>query len=900
MASFSEDVDGVLRIPAVSPSRRDYSLRSSSVKASESNSSRPQSPWRPRDPHLPSPESSSFHLYESNLPGLDRSVYYSGPLPAPSKSVDRSYYSGPLPGPLPSHIPASSCFSGPLSNPSPLPPYFSGPLSSLSPLPSYFSSPLPGFSTTTIESFGFPTGSSNFPQRLLSGDALSEAPEVGSSPGSSFGEGREVALVAEDDDDDTESVGDEPYKSYGNFALSTSSISARTGAQDGNGRTRNCVSQELKISRDASYQKIHLNRGYKSGEIFGHGVRSGGTYNSSSELANPDRELKPAKVMDVRKHRPSGSIAWEALNDDANESINCQMAMVAIPFKWEEAPGKARDTVRNGPLLASPRSRSSEKKLKDSHSGVANEFSFGVSNRFYGDSANKAPEKVDSGRWSEELSASGIDLVAPTSSKFLESVPRSLKPTPRKAPRSSVPFEWEEEPGKSKFEEKAASDAIPKLQLPPRLASASVKRNSVSTSTTSSSSRRSRSMSITSEKRARARPAKGGVSASESRESSVSKHSRQSQEESQSLQQSPLAQPSTPQDMNNRLALASNFLSGPLDVTARPSQSSCGNSFASRSGPITPFGLPQLQSAEVFCETSVRSPTSTLDGPGSVPSYSSSKSSRKSSSVTYSHSSSGTSAESFEHWTYGDQASFPSTSRLPSTEFDSQGSSRSGSVKPRDDVETPNIGDKLSRRSKSSSSSSSSSKPPMNPIRSSQTVSTAMSSRLVDIEGHLPHADECSRSSPTPALKVEDELSCTQKEELIDLEPPTRLPYKMPSLSRSSDAVFKSPSSSPTRTPSEALTCLPRFFSKSEPRSNVTPCFWVENPSFHAPVNFTEDGYRSPAYKATLELLSPSPNLSKKSDSRVARLRKSSSRLGQVHIVGSLRNSLKHLFHTCT
>lgn len=49
--------------------------------------------------------------------------------------------------------------------------------------------------------------------------------EVGFSFGSSFGEGREVVLVVEDDDDDIELVGDELYKLYGNFVLLMLSIS---------------------------------------------------------------------------------------------------------------------------------------------------------------------------------------------------------------------------------------------------------------------------------------------------------------------------------------------------------------------------------------------------------------------------------------------------------------------------------------------------------------------------------------------------------------------------------------------------------------------------------------------------------------------------------------------------
>lgn len=119
--------------------------------------------------------------------------------------------------------------------------------------------------------------------------------------------------------------------------------------------------------------------------------------------------------------------------------------------------------VRNGFLLVLLRFCLSEKKFKDFYSGVVNEFSFGVSNRFYGDSVNKVFEKVDSGRWSEELSVFGIDLVVFILLKFLELVFWFLKFIFWKVFCFLVLFEWEEEFGKFKFEEKVVFDVILKL-----------------------------------------------------------------------------------------------------------------------------------------------------------------------------------------------------------------------------------------------------------------------------------------------------------------------------------------------------------------------------------------------------------------------------------------------------
>jgi hypothetical protein len=148
------------------------------------------------------------------------------------------------------------------------------------------------------------------------------------------------------------------------------------------------------------------------------------------------------------------------------------------------------------------------------------------------------------------------------------------------------------------------------------------------------------------------------------------------------------------------------------------------------------------------------------------------------------------------------------------------------------------------------------------------------------VEEYYDCQQTLAASSPSPLrMPVEEE------------EPATRLPYKMPPSSPA--RVMEPPSSSPTREFSHCLA-LPRFLSRSD--SAITQ--WVEtrNPSTQwvetrNPPTIVEDGYRSPAYKATLDLLSPSPDLlSKKSASK---LRSPSTRRRHSHLVEVLCNSLK-------
>jgi hypothetical protein len=76
---------------------------------------------------------------------------------------------------------------------------------------------------------------------------------------------------------------------------------------------------------------------------------------------------------------------------------------------------------------------------------------------------------------------------------------------------------------------------------------------------------------------------------------------------------------------------------------------------------------------------------------------------------------------------------------------------------------------------------------------------------------------------------------------------------------------------------SEFFTCFgfplspARFLSKAQQQQQVsarsnwvadqTKLLWVDNPSWVSPDIYAEDGYKSPAYTATLELLSPSADL---------------------------------------
>lgn len=830
MDSHSRNLGDIFRIPPPSPSRRDYSLRSCTPKDSNTETSRPQSPWSPCDLQLPSREVNRFSLYESNPPALNRSTYYSGPLSTPPKGTDRSYYSGPLPSP--------------------------------SPLPSYFNSPLPGLSTTTTEAFEFLTGArTHFRWSFSDG---SESPEVEFNREISFREDKAEACDPVEGNDDTASLEDGPCPL--NSSPSVSNIGEGSEKQIPNGRDHDYVRHEFGIADEVAQHKADMGRASQICELTELNTHTDEIYDLQHVARNEDKDSKAAGVTIDRKHKPFGSIAWDILDDDKNEIAISHLAMVTVPFKWEKTPGKVHS--RNS--STSTESYVNEIKVKDS--SVA--FSFGRDRGFYG-GIEKGSEKASNKPLNEEVGASDVNLVAPAMN-VLESSTPPPKPIPQKALRSAVPFKWEKEPGKAKFEDRAIPEAVSALSLPPRLVSAAVKRNSSSASATST---KSRSKSITSG--IRVRPANR-----KSANATEADSCRQSQGES-------LSPPSTPLGVLSRLTLSTTFSSGPLDGKARPSHASGRISLVSKSGPITQFGTPQYESEEFYCEgrlNSVRSPTSTLSGPDSVPSCNFDKRSHKYQSVTCSHSSSGVSAELLEYWSYVTLPSSSSPSRHPSNDSESRASPQMVSVEDRDDVKTSNNGTLIKLRRKSHTQLASS-KPPMSPIRSSQTA-PASPSRTEEVNGYSSHYEEFfngkgSGSSSTSPSELEDELPCAQEEVLIDLEPPTRLPYTIPS-PLAQCVVVESEPLSPTPVASKSSACLSKLRFKSGRGSNTTPCLWVQNCSYNAKTRSIGDSYKSPAYKATLELLSPLPNQSKKAEShqsRTVNVRSGSSRRRRVRIV---------------
>ncbi|KAG0606210.1 hypothetical protein M758_9G122500 [Ceratodon purpureus] len=578
----------MVRIPPMSPSRRDYQLRSASPTPS-----RPQSPWRPREQVSPrgSQEIDTFRMYES-YPSAARSNYYSGPLPsAPQGS---SFYSGPLPS-APQGVDRS---------------YYSGPLPTITP-PSqpYFSGPLSGFSTTTTESFDFEFSTwAKIYHGQHDSNSVSESPEVGSRTGSRTGSragsSQEGKSVRGHYDHDADWADDEPSTFYlSNPAESRARANAEFAERAGKyGPARNCVSGELGISEAIAKQKSQVARGYKSGEILGLNICADGIYNSSPPAAI---------VVETPGPRHSGpTAAWDALMKDAKKDMKNDIPnakndhsvsdseMVAIPFKWEDVSGKARDSVPKKPnsrtsststkpssrassISTKPNSRTSststvsqkpnsrtsststvsqskansrthstsnvsqkpansrtsststvppkpnsrtsssstlpkkpnwnmstssttsatpmQEVLKGSSTAakksLKSEFSFGGSHKFYGgvekafEKAECVREEAESAREpAESAKVSTVtisDIAAPPALKPLRtSTLAAAKATKEQedVPKSpfSVPFKWEEEPGKAKFdlEDKAKPEEVsPALQLPPRLLSASVKRS---------------------------------------------------------------------------------------------------------------------------------------------------------------------------------------------------------------------------------------------------------------------------------------------------------------------------------------------------------------------------------------------------------------------------------------
>ncbi len=212
------------------------------------------------------------------------------------------------------------------------------------------------------------------------------------------------------------------------------------------------------------------------------------------------------------RRRPSAAIAWDNLNDHSREESPMRLhgaAVVGVPFKWEEVPGRARR--RDGgeraddPLQLSrtkswttPSSRIFEDGNKtatvssearrgfDDGEDVA-DASRSSSRRYYSPMGSRLddrsfsfdarsssnPDELENKRLA--AAAVHIDLVAPAAAKFLiesttnTAVVSPLPCTPGKH-ALAVPFKWEEAPGKPmKLDDTSAAATPALLQLPPRL-----------------------------------------------------------------------------------------------------------------------------------------------------------------------------------------------------------------------------------------------------------------------------------------------------------------------------------------------------------------------------------------------------------------------------------------------
>ena len=220
-------------------------------------------------------------------------------------------------------------------------------------------------------------------------------------------------------------------------------------------------------------------------------------------------EYRPKTVDKGRgesRRRPTASIAWDSLNKSQENSPQHELA--AIPFMWEEAPGKP---ISNSIAAAAERamakrflrevgheSRSSARDLhkrtarktntesrtlsiEDAEIGLgmlsSPNSSFRSSHRFY---ARTAPgersfgprQSVDGAHIISEVETNPhIDLVAPAAAKFLvESWVSPGNVTPEPNHTTTIPFQWEEAPGIPKVDEEAIESSKPiQLQLPPRL-----------------------------------------------------------------------------------------------------------------------------------------------------------------------------------------------------------------------------------------------------------------------------------------------------------------------------------------------------------------------------------------------------------------------------------------------
>jgi hypothetical protein len=237
--------------------------------------------------------------------------------------------------------------------------------------------------------------------------------------------------------------------------------------------------------------------------------------------------------LQLLRRRPSASIAWDSLNESREDNLMREVAP-AVPFNWEEAPGKAAAahhsiTAESGELQgASRRTGTSgaaqeqlrEVEAKDSEaaprdpeanqetkiSGTdydrdhASSNSFRSSRRYYSRMSSRisdrsmsfgASSSCNSDQFADQthqLAVPHIDLVAPAAARFLaesaktNTVLDSRIATPPGKHVLSVPFKWEEAPGKPKVDDSTVAAAAgapdlqretsttpPSLQLPPAL-----------------------------------------------------------------------------------------------------------------------------------------------------------------------------------------------------------------------------------------------------------------------------------------------------------------------------------------------------------------------------------------------------------------------------------------------
>lgn len=149
------------------------------------------------------------------------------------------------------------------------------------------------------------------------------------------------------------------------------------------------------------------------------------------------------------RRRPTASIAWDSLNE-GSQANSPQHELAAIPFQWEEAPGKPlamRVNVREDSTsakLASTRDREPVERAQ--------------SHRFYSRAASQCeqlPRKssfdaASAAHLISEVVSSTIDLVAPAAAKFL--VESWVSPAAAPEAHVAVPFQWEEAPGVPKLD----------------------------------------------------------------------------------------------------------------------------------------------------------------------------------------------------------------------------------------------------------------------------------------------------------------------------------------------------------------------------------------------------------------------------------------------------------------